>query len=75
MLTIITERIPQEDFVEDCAWEHGVEFSKLNGCMSQDDGEFSLGMLRDSFNRSQKVGATKSCTVRPFKIDVLNTSN
>lgn len=39
---------------------------KLNSCMSKDDGEFGLDMLRSSFNRSQNVGAVKSCTVSPI---------
>ncbi|KAF2103282.1 hypothetical protein NA57DRAFT_33229, partial [Rhizodiscina lignyota] len=58
------EKIPQEDFVDECALEHSIDFGKLNSCMSKDDGAFALGMLRSSFNRSDDVGATKSCTVR-----------
>jgi len=56
--------IPQRGLVEDCALEHGIEFSKLNDCAVQDGGGFGMGMLRDSVRRSTDAGVTKSCTVR-----------
>ncbi|KAF2708953.1 hypothetical protein K504DRAFT_433665 [Pleomassaria siparia CBS 279.74] len=57
-------RIPQKELIEDCALEHGLEFEKLNECMSQEDGAYGMGMLRDSVTRSAKLNATTSCTVR-----------
>ncbi|WEW57404.1 hypothetical protein PRK78_002871 [Emydomyces testavorans] len=68
--------IPDRNIVEDCALEHGIDFKALNKCASsQTDerdtaarkghGELSgLALLRESFRRSQRVGATRSCTVR-----------
>ncbi|OCK82410.1 hypothetical protein K432DRAFT_324352 [Lepidopterella palustris CBS 459.81] len=56
--------IPQKDLLEDCALEHGIDFDKLNHCMSQDDGAYGMGMLRDSVQRSADANITKSCTVR-----------
>ncbi|PVI02507.1 hypothetical protein DM02DRAFT_612902 [Periconia macrospinosa] len=56
--------IPQQDFLEECALEHGMSFEKLNDCMSKDDGAYGMGMLRDSVTRSANLGVTTSCTVR-----------
>jgi hypothetical protein len=63
-LTRDYEDIPQKSLVEDCALEHGIDFSKLNECMTRDDGGFGMGLLRDSVRRSTDAGVTKSCTVR-----------
>ncbi|KAK4941789.1 hypothetical protein LTR10_018393 [Elasticomyces elasticus] len=54
--------IPQRDLVESCSMEHGIDFSKLNSCIS-DEGE-GIGLLRSSMVRSQENNVTKSCTVR-----------
>ncbi|KAJ9613763.1 hypothetical protein H2204_014650 [Knufia peltigerae] len=54
--------IPNRDLVESCAMEHGIDFSKLNGCIS-DEGE-GIGLLRSSIERSEEYNVTKSCTVR-----------
>jgi len=54
--------IPERDLVEECAMEHGLDFSKINDCIS-DEGE-GVGLLRDSIERSQDMNVTKSCTVR-----------
>ncbi|EXJ94146.1 hypothetical protein A1O1_02539 [Capronia coronata CBS 617.96] len=56
------QEIPQRDLVEDCAMEHGVDFQKLNTCISE-EGE-GVGLLRSSILRSQENNVTKSCTVR-----------
>lgn len=69
--------IPDRSLVEDCALEHGIDFKALNKCVSSqsDDGDSrafraekgelsGLALLRESFRRSQQVGASKSCTVR-----------
>ncbi|EEP75516.1 conserved hypothetical protein [Uncinocarpus reesii 1704] len=66
------KNIPDRNIVEDCALEHGIDFKALNKCASSQsdeghkvDGELSgLALLRESFRRSQRVGATRSCTVR-----------
>lgn len=54
--------IPQRNLVEDCAMEHGLDFEKINKCIS-DEGE-GMGLLRDSIERSQNASVVKSCTVR-----------
>lgn len=55
--------IPERDLVQDCALEHGIDFDKLNHCVSQDDGAYAMGMLRESVERSAEANVTKSCTV------------
>lgn len=54
--------IPNRDLVEECAMEHGLDFSKLNTCIS-DEGE-GMHLLRSSIERSRENNVTKSCTVR-----------
>lgn len=54
--------IPDRDLVESCAMEHGIDFQKLNHCIS-DEGE-GIELLRASILRSQENNVTKSCTVR-----------
>ena len=61
MVSDYTE-IPERNLVEDCALEHGLDFEKINECIS-DEGE-GVGLLRDSVERSQNASVTKSCTVR-----------
>ncbi|KAJ9623257.1 hypothetical protein H2203_006196 [Taxawa tesnikishii (nom. ined.)] len=56
--------IPDEDLVKDCALEHGIDFNALNHCVSRDDGEYGIDLLRRSVKRSQDAGVTKSCTIR-----------
>lgn len=56
--------IPQRDLVMDCALEHGIDFPKLNQCVSRDDGSYALELLRHSFERSARANVTVSCTVR-----------
>ncbi|KAF2265730.1 hypothetical protein CC78DRAFT_542975 [Lojkania enalia] len=58
------QRIPDKEFLEDCALEHGIDFDKLNHCVSRDDGAYAMGMLRDSVQRSADLNVTVSCTVR-----------
>lgn len=55
-------RIPDRDFIEDCALEHGVDFRRLNDCVSRDDG-YGVALLRDSVQRTAAAGVTRSCTV------------
>ncbi|KAK8231624.1 hypothetical protein HDK77DRAFT_67825 [Phyllosticta capitalensis] len=56
--------IPQRELVHDCALEHGLDFNKLNECLSKDDGGYAVDMLQASFERSSKANVTKSCTIR-----------
>ena len=56
------KRIPERQLVESCALEHGLDFSKINSCIS-DEGE-GVGLLRESVMRTEAAGVTKSCTVR-----------
>jgi hypothetical protein len=55
-------RIPDRELVESCALEHGIEFEKINACVSE-EGK-GLGLLKDSVERSMQAGVKKSCTVR-----------
>ena len=57
------KNIPERDLVEGCAMEHGIDFAKINKCISDDGGE-GVGLLRDSIERSSENNVTKSCTVR-----------
>jgi len=54
--------IPKRDLVESCAREHGLDFQKLNSCIS-DEGE-GIDLLRASMERSHENNVTRSCTVR-----------
>lgn len=64
------ERIPERSLVENCALEFGIDFQKLNECVSQQSDEndpdylSGLAFLRESFQHSTAVGVEKSCTVR-----------
>lgn len=57
------EKIPERDHIEHCALEHGLDFGKINQCISDDSGE-GVGLLRDSVERTSLAGVTKSCTIR-----------
>ena len=61
-LTSDYHNIPQRDLVEGCAMEHGIDFQRLNSCIS-DEGE-GIDLLRASILRSQQNNVTKSCTIR-----------
>lgn len=54
--------IPDRDLVESCAMEQGLDFKKINGCIS-DVGK-AQGLLRDSVERSAEAKVTTSCTLR-----------
>jgi hypothetical protein len=56
--------IPKRELVSACSLEHGIDFDKLNDCMSRDDGAYGMGMLRESVQRSASLNVTTSCTVR-----------
>lgn len=54
--------IPDRDLVESCAMEYGLDFDKLNDCISDEGG--GMDLLRSSAERSRDLGVTKSCTIR-----------
>lgn len=56
------QKIPQKDLVQGCAMEHGVDFDKLNDCISEEG--HGADLLESSVERSRDAGVTKSCTVR-----------
>jgi hypothetical protein len=58
------QQIPKKELIQDCALEHGMSFDKLNDCMSEDNGAYGMGMLRESVTRSHDLNVTTSCTVR-----------
>jgi hypothetical protein len=53
-LTKDYQAIPEKNFVEDCALEHGMDFQKLNDCASSEDG-IGIDMLRKSVKRTADV--------------------
>lgn len=55
--------IPERSLFEECALEHGLDFGKLNQCVSKDDGNYAMDLLRQSVARSDSMGVTFSCTV------------
>lgn len=55
--------IPERSLFEECALEHGLDFEKLNQCVSKDDGNYAMDLLRQSVARSDAMGVTFSCTV------------
>jgi hypothetical protein len=66
------EHIPDQDLIESCALEHSVDFSKLNHCVSRDDG-YGIKLLRESMERSAEAGIKTSCTVSELSTMVFNT--
>jgi hypothetical protein len=60
-LTRDYSEIPDQNLVEDCALEHGIDFKKLNECSSSDDG-YAIGLLRNSVDRSRDVWHIPSTT-------------
>lgn len=60
------ERIPEREFIEHCALEHGLDFDSLNRCASSEDDDKNggLALLRESARRNDALAVEKSCTVR-----------
>lgn len=56
--------IPEQNVVEDCALEHGINIEAINDCATLDDGQHGMDLLRRSIQHSTEVGVTYSCTVR-----------
>lgn len=67
-------RIPQREFIHQCALDHGIDFDALNQCASQQNDELDDGngnpppsgiaLLRNDAIRNEKLGVKISCTVR-----------
>jgi hypothetical protein len=64
------KEIAQHELVEDCALEHGISFSRLNDCASDEHGATGMDRLQDSVERSAAANVTKSCTVRALYTSV-----
>lgn len=56
------KNIPDRELVEGCAMEHGLDFDRLNKCIS-DEGH-GTELLRKSVEWSAQNNIRKSCTVR-----------
>ena len=56
------KEIPERALVQNCALEHGVDFDRLNKCVSEDG--HGMDMLTRSVERSRDAGVKLSCTVR-----------
>lgn len=57
------KQVPQQELVNNCALEHGVETDRLDQCIQRDDGQYSMDLLRQSIRRSKAANVTYSCTV------------
>jgi len=55
-------QIPERELIESCTLEHGIDFEKVNKCISEEGHGSEL--LRNSVLRSQENNVTKSCTIR-----------
>lgn len=55
--------IPSRELATNCALEYGISFDELNSCLSQEDGAYSMGLLRESVQRSAAANVSTSCTV------------
>lgn len=56
------QEIPSRDLAQDCALEHGIDFDKLNDCISE-EGK-GMDLLEASVQRSIDKDVKYSCTVR-----------
>jgi hypothetical protein len=71
--------IPDRDLVQSCALEYGLDFDRINACLSgnndggggggdgggdDDDGNGAQELLRESVDRSARAHVVNSCTVR-----------
>ena len=56
------EKIPEQELVAGCAREHGLNFGKIDKCVS-DENRLGMGMLRASVTRSMDANVSISCTV------------
>ena len=56
--------IPKEELIRSCADKAGIDFQKLNSCISDLGDNGGIRMLTDSVEHSQDDGVRASCTVR-----------
>lgn len=61
------KEIPSQSLVQGCALEHGISFSMLNDCASDEHLGTGIDLLRTSVEHSSNANVTKSCTVRVDK--------
>ena len=57
-------QLPDHGFIKKCAQKVGVDFEKINQCVSEPGFDGGIEMLRHSFERSEHLGVRTSCTVR-----------
>lgn len=62
-LTRQYQKIPERHMIQDCAMEHGIDFARINDCLTQDDGGYVADLLQASFIRSAEANVSTSCTV------------
>ncbi|KAF7174008.1 hypothetical protein CNMCM5623_006266 [Aspergillus felis] len=55
------ERVPEPKLIEECAWEHGIDYDQIKTCA---DGHEGRNLLISSVEHSVAVEANFSCTVR-----------
>lgn len=63
-LTRQYQKIPERHMIQDCAMEHGIDFARINDCLTQDDGGYVADLLQASFIRSAEANVSTSCTIR-----------
>lgn len=56
------QEIPGRGLVQTCAMEHGLDFGKINDCIS--DAELAHRLLTESVDRSAAAKIGTSCTIR-----------
>ncbi|KAF8470842.1 hypothetical protein BDZ91DRAFT_654382 [Kalaharituber pfeilii] len=56
--------LPNQTFIKHCSKKGGLEFEKLNQCVSDTGEDGGVEMLRASVERSAAAGVKTSCTVR-----------
>jgi len=64
------EKIPDQELVEGCALRHGLSFSEIIKCASDENG-LGRDMLRASVTRSMEANVSISCTVSAIFRNVL----
>lgn len=64
------DKIPEQELVEGCSHEHGLNFPKIFKCVS-DENKLGMDMLRQSVTRSMDANVSISCTVSAILSHVL----
>ncbi|EPS44895.1 hypothetical protein H072_1115 [Dactylellina haptotyla CBS 200.50] len=55
--------IPQDEHVQNCAMEYGLDFQELETCAASEDPNRGMELLRASARRAIQLGISTSCTV------------